>query len=178
MGKKQSQMFCPAVPATASHILGDRAWPPTMWEVTPCYRTPFPSHGEKLKSTGLLLEAWGPALFSELSWKAHRPCPCWHCVPHTVPNRGSMDSEAEGGGREQGRDGEDNNLLSSQSQSAKPCGQVTQMASQGSSFYGPFGAGEKASALGCGTLGTPADCGDCHSRVGQGSLFTGRQQDQ
>lgn len=170
-------MFCPAVPATASHILGDCAWPPSTWEATPCHRTPFPSHGEKLKSTGLLLEAWVPALFSELSRRAHHSCPCWHCAPHPEPDTGSTDSEAEGGGRGRGRDGEDNNLLSSQSQSAKLHGQVAQMASQGSFLHGPFGAGEKASALGCGTLRTPADGDDCHSSVGQGSLFTGRQQD-
>lgn len=35
LGKKESQMFCPAVPATAGHRLGDGAGPITEWEEPP-----------------------------------------------------------------------------------------------------------------------------------------------
>ena len=35
LGKKESQMFCPTVLATAGHMLVDPAGPFTIWEVDP-----------------------------------------------------------------------------------------------------------------------------------------------
>ena len=119
-GEKQSQMFRPAVPAPAGHILGDQAGPLTAWDVASCKSTPLPSCVEKW---GRQSAPWMPALPSTLTRRAQNSCGPWgRWALNTIRARWTVrltkEEEEEAGGR----DGDRSKALSSQSWSVKLCG--------------------------------------------------------